>query len=283
MPRLRSKRWLFTLNNYTEEEEQSLQGLVLPDGELTYLVYGREIGDSGTPHLQGYCETRSKRGLRGMKRLIGNRAHLEKANGSSQENKDYCTKEDENYFEGGSPMQQGKRSDLEEIKTQIDGGATMIEIADQHFSKWVIYRRSFAEYASLRQNKRSWKTVVVCLWGATGTGKTRFCYDQVGDRSVWSPGDFQWFDGYNGQDVVILDDYRGEYPIQLFLKLCDRYPMTVPVKGSFVNWRPKKIYITSNVRPNLWYDSDQATYDAFLRRFTRIHEVIEPIYGDILL
>lgn len=280
--RVRSKRWCFTLNNYTEEEELMLRSLV-DQSKLTYIVFGKEVGDSGTPHLQGYCETNSRCGLRKMKNLIGARAHLEKANGSFESNKTYCTKEDSDAFEAGSPMCQGRRSDLDEIKTQLDGGATEVEIADQHFSRWVIYRKSFAAYVSLKQTPRNWKTKVVCLWGATGTGKTRFCYDQVHDQAVWSPGDFQWFDGYRGQEIVILDDYRGEYPIQLFLKLCDRYPMQVPIKGSFVNWRPKKIYITSNVNPNLWYDCDGSTFQAFKRRFDTIHNIQDPIYEDIVL
>ena len=147
----------------------------------------------------------------------------------------------------------------------------------------MIYRKAFNAYASLKQEKRSWKTRVVCLWGATGTGKTRFCYDQVMNSTVWSPGDFQWFDGYKGQEIVIIDDYRGEYPIQLFLKLCDRYPMQVPVKGDFTNWIPKKIYITSNVKPDLWYECDGASFDAFKRRFDVIHEIHQPLYDDIFI
>ena len=179
-------------------------------------------------------------------------------------------------------MQQGKRSDLEEIKTLIDGGASIEEVADQHFSKWVVYRRSFNAYAALKQAKRNFVTTVTVLWGATGTGKTRFCHDQVKDIPFWSPGDFKWFDGYQGQEIVIIDDYRGEYPIQMFLKLFDRYPMQVPVKGGFVNWRPRKVYITSNMDPDHWYPmSDTMSVAAFKRRLHEIHHVTSNLYPDI--
>lgn len=122
-------------------------------------------------------------------------------------------------------------------------------------------------------------TVVVVLWGDTGTGKTRFCHEQAAGRSMWSSGDYKWFDGYIGQEVVLLDDYRGEYPIQQFLKLTDRYPMQVPIKGGFTNWCPKKIYITSNVAPSLWYqDIGSRTKEAFMRRLNVINFIDKNIY-----
>lgn len=199
----RSKRWCFTLNNYTVEEESMLRQLCLEDKELDYCVFGHEVGSNETPHLQGYLELKKRRTLRSLKNLIGNRYHFSIARGTAEENLNYCTKQDEDAFVYGSPMKQGERTDLEEIKTRLDGGSNELEIANDFFSKWVIYRKSFVVYASLKQEPRSFKTKVVCLWGATGTGKTRFCYDQVQDLAVWSPGDYQWFDGYRGQEIVI--------------------------------------------------------------------------------
>lgn len=248
------------------------------------MCFGHETGESGTPHLQGYCETTQRLGLRAMKNLLGSRAHIEKAIGTSQQNLGYCTKEDPMAFIIGTPMSQGTRTDLETIKSELDTGVSLESIANNHFSKWVIYRKAFSEYVSMKQPVRAWKTKVVCLWGVTGTGKTRFAYDQVMDLQVWSPGDFQWFDGYCGQEIVIIDDYRGEYPLPLFLKLTDRYPMRVPVKGGFTNWCPKKIYITSNEDPDSWYpDVSGCSFQAFKRRFDSIEYIKDPIYPDIAL
>jgi len=50
----RAKHWVFTLNNYTEEEVNALVSLGNSGIDCTYLIYGRETGDSGTPHLQGF-------------------------------------------------------------------------------------------------------------------------------------------------------------------------------------------------------------------------------------
>jgi hypothetical protein len=279
MVRVRSRRWCITLNNYTAEEELSLQSLVSQD-LATYLVYGREVGDSGTPHLQMYLEVPKKVGLRSIKRMPGlSRCHAEKARGSFQSNKDYCTKEDNNPFEEGSPIKQGRRSDLEEIRTHLDGGGTVEDVASSYFGQWVMYRRAFKEYVTLKLPHRTWKPKVFVLWGNTGTGKTRFCFDQVQDQTYWMPGDYSWFDGYEGQPIVILDDYRGEYPLQLLLKLLDRYPMTVPIKGGFAKWLPKKIYITSNLRPEEWYkQSDFRSIAALMRRFDSVEFIIDSLY-----
>jgi hypothetical protein len=176
-------------------------------------------------------------------------------------------------------MQQGKRNDLLEIKQLLDEGKTSSDIAESHFSKWVVYRRSFQAYAARKIPKRNWKTLVHVYWGRTGTGKTRFVHDQVQDERFWSPGDFKWFDGYDGQPIVIIDDYRGEYELPLFLKLCDRYPMQVPIKGGFVNWAPRKIYITSNTSPDTWYsNADNWSFQAFRRRLTLVSQINSDIY-----
>lgn len=280
--RTRSKRWCFTLNNPTEEEKDflSTQLLMMKTKEttpkLTYLIFGLEA--VSTQHYQGYLETETKSSLSTMKKFL-KRAHWEKARGTPIEASEYCKKDGNFQEEGSLSPGQGSRTDLQEIKKKIEDGATEFDLADQHFEKWVVYRRSFQRYTTLLQERRSWNTVVHVFWGKTGTGKTRFCMDQVMDSSFWSPGDYKWFDGYVGQNIVIFDDYRGEYPLQLLLKLCDRYPMSVPVKGGFTEWSPKKIYITSNIHPNEWYpNADRYSISAMFRRFALVEACFESIY-----
>lgn len=267
--------------------DQSLSNLqmitTLPNGsqkelKLTYLIFGTEIGESGTPHLQGYMESASKTSMSTLKKLIP-KAHWEKAKGTSKQASEYCKKDGQYKEAGNLAPGQGTRSDLLEIKDKIDNGATEQEIAEEHFSKWVVYRRSFQAYATLTSSKRAWITKCHVYWGKTGTGKTRFVWDQVMDSDVWTPGDYNWFDGYRGQPIVIIDDYRGEYKLQLLLKLLDRYPMQVPIKGGFVEWKPKKVYITSNIHPNDWYpQADRFSIGAMFRRFSLVEACFENLY-----
>lgn len=275
MPRrgVTGRRWCFTLNNYTEEDIVSIRGLIEND-VVSFIITGKEVGNSGTPHLQGYLELTRKKTLVGVKSLIGIiRIHLEKARGTPVENIEYCSKEGNVIIRDGDPMRQGKRSDLEEVKLAIDSGASEIEIADNHFSKWVQYRRSFAAYRNLRMGRRSWKSIVVVIHGPTGVGKTRWVHEQPDDRELYVWGGDRWFDGYQGHPIVLLDDFDGAgLEFRFLLRLLDRYPMQVPVKGGFVEWLPKKIYITSNLDPRVWTfpESTALNLAPLLRRLDRV-------------
>lgn len=80
-----SKSWVFTLNNYTEKDETFLSDL-----EKTYLIYGREVGANGTPHLQGFITFKCTHRLSAVRKLLP-RAHWEIA--KSKDAMNYCMKE----------------------------------------------------------------------------------------------------------------------------------------------------------------------------------------------
>lgn len=107
------------------------------------------------------------------------------------------------------------------------------------------------------------------LWGKAGTGKTRYCYAKSPDLYSVPDAELKWFDGYAGEEAILIDDYRGDAPISFILKLLDIYPLRLPVKGEFIPIRAKTIYITSNVCPQLWHSCSK---EALLRR---MHHIIE--------
>lgn len=110
----RSKSWCFTLNNWTNDELQSITALASRD-EVPYLIFGREIGDNQTPHLQGFIQLSVRQRLPYLRRLIP-RAHFEAARGTPKQAADYC-KKDNDYDEFGEIQQrQGKRSDWDELR-----------------------------------------------------------------------------------------------------------------------------------------------------------------------
>jgi len=123
-----------------------------------------------------------------------------------------------------------------------------------------------------RQERRTAEGVTVkILIGVTGSGKTRAIFDAYPDvYNVPLPSDSSkqpWFDGYNGQEVVLFDDFYGQIGYACMLQLCDRYKMTVQIKGGMVPWVPLKIFITSNESFNVW-DGWKGVFDksAFARR-----------------
>ncbi len=92
-PPIQGKRWCFTLNNpkdgMIEQIEQEFKRL-----NLKYII-GSEVGESGTPHLQGYIEADKKMRPSQIKWSFGkwSTAHWEKAKGNTIENITYCSKE----------------------------------------------------------------------------------------------------------------------------------------------------------------------------------------------
>ncbi len=107
----RSTRWCFTINNYTPADITRLCQL-----ETRYLIFGREVGENGTPHLQGYVEFTERKRFNSAKAAIGPTAHLETAKGSAEHNREYCSK-DGNFEEFGEPAikSKGKRTDWEAL------------------------------------------------------------------------------------------------------------------------------------------------------------------------
>jgi hypothetical protein len=167
MPAKQYIAFTFTLNNYNENEQQSLRtalGTVLgrAGAKVTYVIFGREVGESGTPHLQGYVRLDRKVSIKTFLESRGSiglhRAHVEGAKGTCTQNIDYCSKDGDTESFGSAPVP-GKRSDLEEIRELIAKGVPEHVIATDYFDKWVVYRRSFSAYRLLlRGVPRSWPT-----------------------------------------------------------------------------------------------------------------------------
>lgn len=259
MSNVQGKYWCFTVNNYSDAEYTSLSELV-SGGDASYIVIGKESGESGTPHLQGYVEFPRKKRLGGVKRLGGlQRAHLERRRGTAVEAADYC-KKDGQFIELGeiSTPEQGKRSDLAAIKSMLDDGASMAELAEEHFGDWCRYRKSFSAYRNLQAKKVARDVSVYVFSGPPGVGKTRIIFEHEPDLFICPDESLKWFDGYAGEEAILIDDYRGEGNPSFFLRLLDRYPVQLPIKGGFVPLNACRIYITTNQRPPWEHPNPQA-------------------------
>jgi len=90
--RQRSRKWSFTLNNYTEEEYDTITQ-ACNNKDWKYII-GKEVGESGTPHLQGFIEHTNAISFDLMKQILP-RAHIEKSKGTTQQNLTYCSKDND--------------------------------------------------------------------------------------------------------------------------------------------------------------------------------------------
>lgn len=119
-----ARRWCFTLNNPTDDEEQHLADNFENAEEWTYAVLGRERGENGTPHIQGFFIGVQPKRLSFLRRTISDRAHFEVARGTSQQAADYC-KKDGNFDEFGTfPANNGKRNDIDAFRTWVTEQST---------------------------------------------------------------------------------------------------------------------------------------------------------------
>lgn len=242
---------------------------------LDYVVLQREAGDdTGKVHLQGYAELTKQMRFNAIKELIGNGVHVERRRSTQKKAIDYCKKLStrlEGPWEAGEMKNQGKRSDLLLVKDDIDAGATIRDIRDNYWESYCKYRGAFKEAIADHDNEDDIVKEVHVLWGDAGTGKTRYVFDHSDRSKLYIKDGSKWFDGYKGKEVVLIDDYQGTMELSLFKRILDRYPARVEVKGGYVDWIPKKIYITSNRSPVEWYptasEQDQA---AILRRLTTV-------------
>lgn len=129
-------------------------------------------------------------------------------------------------------------------------------------------RRALEEYKNGQIQRKFEAKEVYWFYGPTGTGKTREAFKEATEKwsleETWiSHSDDKWYDGYNGQKCVILDDIRAStWGFSNLLRITDRYPIDVPIKGGFVHWDPAMVIITAPGAPREVYSS-HATGEPF--------------------
>ncbi len=265
-----SRSWVFTLNNPGGPLDFD------PFDRIRYAIYQRESGARNTEHYQGYIELSSPATLRFMQRVIPG-AHFERRRGTRQQARDYARKEETRIgtvvefgtWTGG----QGTRSDLIAVRRRIDAGDSEIEIAEQFFGTWCRNYRAFNRYKRLKLSKSNPTPIVTVIWGPTGVGKSRYCFDKY-PNAYWKMPN-SWWCGYEGQSVIILDDFYGWLPLSMFLRLLDRYPVLMETKGGQTTRTTEEIIITSNRPPEEWYKwPTEEIRLALLRRITNSYNIV---------
>lgn len=267
MPRMAksTRSWCFTLNNYTAEDEARIQAL-----RPVYIVYGREEGDSGTPHLQGYMYFKDAKSLTGAKVFLGSTTvHVEAARAKPKVAADYCKKDGDIYEYGTCPAQ-GLRSDLAEALLDYKDGHSLEWMYLHHGTQAIKHVQGYhmARKAPHLERKVYW------FHGDSGSGKTRAAYDLAGDNDVYitsgNAGSF-FLDGYWAEKYVIFDDFRPtDLRLNQLLRYLDRYPVSINIKYGRAPYLAEHIIITSDRPPSGYYHGKDL---AQVER--RIHEIRE--------
>lgn len=265
-----ARNWCFTLNNWTLDELDAIQH----NEKIKYAVIGKEFGENGTPHLQGYFMAKHPLRFAAVKKILGHRAHFEKAVKGLSENFIYCTKQGDYIEVGQRPM------------TQEEKGQTEIQ---RYERAWTLAREGKIEEIDARIRFRFYGTIrrihhdammetplsdteeqMYWFYGPTGTGKSRKARSDYPDAYLKMAN--KWWDGYNQEETVLIEDWDKKHDVLVYhLKIwADRYPFPAEIKGGKINIRPKRIIVTSNYHPReIW--SDPRDLEPILRRFHVIH------------
>lgn len=262
------RSWVFTWNNFTENNENQLKKL-----KTTYIMYGKEKAPTtGTPHLQGWFHLPSPRTWNGLtQRELRGISFLEPMRGSPADNNKYCSKDNVAYEKGTMP-EQGERNDLAEIRKIIDNGGTMRDIMREGFNYQAI--RYAEKYLTYMEKPREEKLEIKWFWGPTGQGKSHDAREECDPKEYYRQTLEKWWEGYDGQKHVVLDDFRDSWMrFDQLLRLCEGYPLRIENKGGSRQFKPTKIIITSHFPPEQCYRN--IPMENKMQLIRRIDEVIE--------
>ncbi len=267
----------FTVNNWEKSDYISLMGLGADESVFKYFVMGKEVGEQGTPHLQCYGELFNQKTGAGLSKMLPKKcANIEARFATAVQASMYC-KKDNKFTEFGKLSSQGKRKDLEEVAAEIAGGRSVRSIGLENPMLIHQYGRTLnqLEEWQLENKFRTEMTKGIWYWGKTGVGKSHEAFKGYDPENTYKvPDDNGWWDGYRGQETVILNEFRGDIAYNVLLEMVDKWPMHVKRRGRApAPFLAKKVVITSSLPPWEVYHNraERDSIEQFMRRF----EVIE--------
>lgn len=260
-------QWAFTYQLTEESDAYEWLNRQFSTGAYSYLVGQVERAPTtGQLHIQGYAQTAKRMRLAGMKKL-DSCCHWEHARTPAQA-RAYAMKEDTRVsgpWEFGDARLPGRKPTLQEACALVLEGKTDYEISRVAPEQFVRHYRGIQALriaARIPTEKRIWEPELWVIWGKTGSGKSWFAQLNWGrcDTVFWKMQGNRWWDGYFGQETVVLDDFKGNWmSLADFQRLADRYPLTVETKGGSVEMLARRIVVTSNTHPNTWYAQDEGS------------------------
>lgn len=278
----KSRGWHIVQNNYTQEEWDKADVSIesnkwIEHKKCVYIIQGAEVGElCGTPHFHLYLLFKNQIVFNTIKELYP-RAKIFNAKGDAQQNRKYITKSGGKTIEWGTcPPGRGKRTDLDKLNKLVIKGEDCIydlvvsEVENYQQLKYV---------EGLFKYRRTTKVIPKTVWwfyGESGSGKSeaaiQYCITE-GLSWCLSGKNLNWWQGYNGQDVIIIDDFRESFgDFSHFIRVIDKYPFHVEIKGGSVVLTNKIFIITSCYHPaNVYTNLKEDIYQLW----RRIHGVFK--------
>lgn len=262
-----AKRWCYTINNPTEEP-------LIPEEEYSYHVYGKEKGESGTLHYQGFIIFKKPKRLNQLKKLISDRGHYEVAKGKNLQASDYC-KKDGDFKEFGELPQDPSTKGGQANKERYERAFKQAKIGDlDNIDADLLVKH----YRTFKQIKTDYVGDIppldylpgIWIYGSSGIGKSKFARSQYPGAYVKNCN--KWWDHYQNEENVIIDDFDDTHTClgHHLKRWADHYAFTAETKGGSIYIRPKWIIVTSQFSIQDIFHNDHPTLEALSRRFKLI-------------
>lgn len=262
--KMKKRNWFVTINNYNEAEIATLNNL-----KCRYIVWQKEEGEKcHTPHIHAcICYANAVK----WPKTIFPRAKI-LAVKDLEACIAYCSKEKtrvEGPFEHGDRPKKGKRTDLAKLASQVVEGKKINEIATTDPEMFVRYGKGLKLLREEVQVHRTDAPQVIWLWGLAGVGKSRIPNTLF--TSIYIKDGTAWWDNYDHEDCILIDDFDGKWPFRDLLRLLDRYQYQGQFKGGYVKINSPYIFITCEFAPDYFWEGN--AYAQVARRIKLIHEV----------
>lgn len=232
--------------------------------KMRYLIYGSETcPDTGKHHWQGAVYFKDKCSVKTAQKLLNiGLSHMEfiQKSGDAEDAIEYCKKEG-SFKEFGEFPQQGKRTDLLDLRDRILEGTSVDEILIENPNMFHQYGRTLSALEDIRLSKifRTKMTKGIWYWGKTGTGKSHKAYNETNyhpDTHYRYPNDNGWWDNYKQQDTVIFNEFRGNIPYEEMLEIVDKWPHEVKRRGRPpLPFTSSLVIVTSSLHPAQVYNN----------------------------
>lgn len=282
--RVRARAFAFVKNNPLPEEVEAIRAYITgcPEGYWDVALVVRHLHGNLTPHLHILLKRRNAIKLSTILRRCPalQSCHFDKV---INLNAMYAYMQDpmkvqETVVSIGTPGPgQGHRTDHDEVASLILDGATVKDVWRENPGYFMKYHSAVSKAVSMEVKPRNSDHLkIYILYGASGTGKSvharRLCESLRTDAYWTSYSEGRgviWWDGYDRQEVVVLDEFRGQVPLLYLNRLLDYGPFRAQLKGGTVEVVASTFIVCSNYLPCHWYTNTarkQATLLAFMRR-----------------
>ena len=299
MPSEQYRKFLITIQNpgdrgYTHENIRDIVGSLNAD----YACMADEISSTGTLHTHVFIYRKSPIRKDTIRRKFPS-VHIDNCYGTCQECRAYVAKEGRwagtekaetsvpGTFEemGTLPTEREEKNPADtDLIDAIESGKSTAEII-RDTPKYAFHSNdidTLRETLTLEHFRAGYRELQVnYLYGSTATGKTRSIYSTHEPREICRVTNYGGnsgvkFDAYHGHSVLVFEEFHAQIPLPDMLNYLDGYPLMLPARYSDRIACYTTVYITSNVPPSALYRveqrTDPATWEAFLRRFTRVIE-----------